>query len=169
MIKNEREYEITKKQRDKFREALKGLSGATVAEQMYGPLLGKAIESQLTDLEAEIRVWEAKRTGNLPPLLYHNTDEECIEAAKQWGFEPENITDAQREYDKLLAVEEQLRVRLGLSEAERPHVRMLVEALVQSQELPEDDMVQEWLKYITLYHHNVLEGYRERTNPRPKP
>lgn len=160
MIKNEREYEVTKQQRDKFREALAG--------EAFG-FLTEALRSQLADLEREIQKWEAKRAENQPPLLYHNTDEERIEAAQKWGFEPENITDPQREYEKLLAVEEQLRVRLGLSEADRPHVRTLVEALVKSQELPEDDMVQEWLRHITSYHHNVLDGYRERTNPRPKP
>ncbi|MYC96903.1 MAG: helix-turn-helix transcriptional regulator [Caldilineaceae bacterium SB0661_bin_32] len=68
MIKNERQYLITKAQADRFSEALRKLdSGAADQSERHPPLLAvqkKALQSQLSDLEADIREYEVLKAGN---------------------------------------------------------------------------------------------------------
>ena len=68
MIKNERHYRITKAQADRFSEALRRLN-ADAADQSepHPPLLAvqkEALQSQLSDLEADIREYEVLKAGN---------------------------------------------------------------------------------------------------------
>ena len=68
MIKNERQYLITKAQADRFTEALRKLdAGAADQSERHPPLLAvqkEALQSQLSDLEADIREYEILKAGN---------------------------------------------------------------------------------------------------------
>src|SRR2546422_10692265 len=77
MIKNERQYRITKAQIDNFRAALKEL--AQKPPRNLHPLLSKAqreaLESQLQDLEAEAREYKALQSGRRHVLQLDSFDE----------------------------------------------------------------------------------------------
>ena len=59
MIKNERQYRITKAQADRFSQTLDSLRQRSIETDEIHPLIAKAQEgalrSQLADLEAELR------------------------------------------------------------------------------------------------------------------
>ena len=79
MIKNERQYRVTKAQADKFRRALDGLGKRTSPETQVHPLLQKAQEdalrSQLADLRAEIEEYEILRSGQRSVLALDSLEE----------------------------------------------------------------------------------------------
>ena len=69
MIKNERQYRITKNQVDRFSQTLESLRRCSVeAREGLQPLIAKAQEealrSQLSDLEEELREYESLKAGN---------------------------------------------------------------------------------------------------------
>ena len=68
MIKNERQYRITKAQAVQFSEALRELEGNTAEELGLHPLLFKAkkdaVRSQLADLEEELRDYDVLKSGD---------------------------------------------------------------------------------------------------------
>ena len=68
MIKNERQYRITKAQADRFSEALRRLNAGGADQSESQPRLlavqKEALQSQLSDLEAEIREYETLKAGN---------------------------------------------------------------------------------------------------------
>ena len=68
MIKNERQYLITKAQADRFSEALRNLNAAAADQSEFDPALlavqKEALQSQLSDLEADIREYELLKAGN---------------------------------------------------------------------------------------------------------
>ena len=68
MIKNERQYRITRAQADRFSEALRSLETEAVHQPALHPRLlsvqKEALQSQLSDLRAEIREYEALKAGN---------------------------------------------------------------------------------------------------------
>jgi ribosome-binding protein aMBF1 (putative translation factor) len=74
MIKNERQYRITKAQAQKFEQALAQLMQAEVAKQ-ENPLLWQvqrdALSSQMNDLQEELKEYEAltSRSLNQPVVL----------------------------------------------------------------------------------------------------
>ena len=67
MIKNERQYKITKAQAARFSNALDSLRRRPRDENRLHPLIAKAQEealtSQLTDLESELKEYEALKSG----------------------------------------------------------------------------------------------------------
>ena len=67
MIKNERQYRISRAQAERFVRALKELEEGPRQETLGHPVLKKAqkdaLRSQLVDLEAELREYETLRTG----------------------------------------------------------------------------------------------------------
>ena len=67
MIKNERQYRITRAQAERFSQALSDLQGQASELTEVPPLLRKAREdalrSQLDDLESDLREYEALRAG----------------------------------------------------------------------------------------------------------
>lgn len=67
MIKNERQYRITKAQADRFSEALNELEADSAEGSGMHPLLFKAkkdaMRSQLADLEEELRDYERLKSG----------------------------------------------------------------------------------------------------------
>lgn len=67
MIKNERQYRITRAQTDRFSEALRKLDAGGTDQSESHPRLRalqkKALQSQLSDLEADIREYEALKAG----------------------------------------------------------------------------------------------------------
>ena len=69
MIKNERQYRITKAQAVQFSEVLRELEGNTAEELGSHPLLFKAkkdaVRSQLADLEEELRDYGRIEVGRL--------------------------------------------------------------------------------------------------------
>jgi ribosome-binding protein aMBF1 (putative translation factor) len=68
MIKNERQYRITKTQTQKFEQALVQLAESKVAKQ-ENPLLWQvqteALKSQLHDLQTELEEYQALTTGSI--------------------------------------------------------------------------------------------------------
>ena len=67
MIKNERQYRITRTQAERFARTLEGLrrrpEGADGMHPMIAQAQVDAVSSQLADLEAELREYEAIREG----------------------------------------------------------------------------------------------------------
>ena len=67
MIKNERQYKITKAQAVRFSNALESLRQHPDADTSLHPLIAKAqedaISSQLADLESELREYESLKAG----------------------------------------------------------------------------------------------------------
>lgn len=84
MIKNERQYAITKAQADKFARALDELSRRSAGDGH--PLLRQAEEdalrSQLADLRAELEQYEALRAGQ-PAVLHLTSLDELPQALIQ--------------------------------------------------------------------------------------
>ena len=70
MIKNERQYRITKVQAERFSQTLDGLRQRSGETEGVHPLIAKAQEealmSQLADLEGELREYESLRAGEFP-------------------------------------------------------------------------------------------------------
>ena len=70
MIKNERQYRITKAHAEKFARALEELNKSSTKRADVHPLLLKAEEdalrSQLADLEGQLQEYEALRSGEVP-------------------------------------------------------------------------------------------------------
>ena len=68
MIKNERQYRITKAQAERFAGALANFRHKAQTDQQVHPLLLKmqedALTSQLADLEHELREYEAVKAGD---------------------------------------------------------------------------------------------------------
>ena len=68
MIKNERQYKITRAQANRFSQALRELEREVAESSGIHPLLLKArkeaIQSQLADLEDDLREYEALRAGD---------------------------------------------------------------------------------------------------------
>ena len=69
MIKNERQYRITKNQADRFSQTLDSLRRRSMeAREAVHPLIAKAQEdalrSQLSDLEEQLREYESLKAGN---------------------------------------------------------------------------------------------------------
>ena len=84
MIKNERQYRITRTQAERFARTLDGFRNRPEGDDGVHPMIAQAqvdaVTSQLADLEAELREYEAIRDGrfevealreavNLPELL----------------------------------------------------------------------------------------------------
>lgn len=69
MIKNERQYKITRAQANRFSQALRELEREVAESSGVHPLLLKArkeaIQSQLADLEDDLREYEALKAGDL--------------------------------------------------------------------------------------------------------
>lgn len=78
MIKNERQYRITKAQAGKFEQALKNHSDLEADSKIH-PLIQKAqrdaITSQFTDLQAQMREYDALRSGERKVLELTSFDE----------------------------------------------------------------------------------------------
>ena len=68
MIKNERQYHITRAQAKRFAKTLHSLNQRTATPQDIHPLIARAqaeaIESQLADLESELREYESLKSGD---------------------------------------------------------------------------------------------------------
>lgn len=69
MIKNERQYKITSNQAERFSQALRVLEREVAEPSGIHPLLLKtrkeALQSQLADLEDDLREYEALKAGDL--------------------------------------------------------------------------------------------------------
>ena len=67
MIKNERQYRITRTQAERFARTLEGLRSRPEGADGMHPMIAQAqvdaVSSQLADLEAELREYEAIREG----------------------------------------------------------------------------------------------------------
>ncbi len=79
MIKNERQYAITKAQADKLAQALERLSKSSAKGEAIHPVLRKAeaeaLRSQLADLRAELADYEALRSGQRTELALVSWDD----------------------------------------------------------------------------------------------
>ena len=67
MIKNERQYRITKAQADRFSQTLRSLEQSPAGSKGVHPLIAKAqqdaVKSQLADLKGELREYESLKAG----------------------------------------------------------------------------------------------------------
>ena len=70
MIKNERQYRITKAQVQRFAQTLHSLKQRSDETEEIHPLIAKAqedaVRSQLSDLENELREYESLKAGDFP-------------------------------------------------------------------------------------------------------
>lgn len=68
MIKNERQYRITKRQAERFSQTLASLKQRSGETERIHPRIAKAredaVRSQLSDLEAELHEYESLKAGN---------------------------------------------------------------------------------------------------------
>jgi len=100
MIKNERQYRITKAQATKFRQAVEEFSRERRPGDAVHPKLrkaqGEAMRSQLADLEAEIEDYEALRSGERKVLELDSFDQlprALIEARIASGLSQRELAD----------------------------------------------------------------------------
>jgi ribosome-binding protein aMBF1 (putative translation factor) len=69
MIKNERQYTITKAQARKFKDAIEAMSlGKTHTHPLLVKAQRDALESQIAELEAQLKEYEKLRSGKLKKL-----------------------------------------------------------------------------------------------------
>jgi ribosome-binding protein aMBF1 (putative translation factor) len=95
MIKNERQYTITKAQARKFKDAIAAMD---VGKAGTHPLLVKAqrgaLESQLAELEAQLKEYETLRSGKLKKFRqshFQNLPLELIRARIARGFTQKDL------------------------------------------------------------------------------
>ena len=73
MIKNERQYSITKAQADKLHTSLKSFSAQSANDRTTHPRLIKAqkdaMRSQLESLRRELREFDERNAGESPPWI----------------------------------------------------------------------------------------------------
>jgi ribosome-binding protein aMBF1 (putative translation factor) len=86
MIKNERQYRITKAQAQKFEQALAELENCTEDKKQENPILFEtqmsALESQLEDLREELQEYESLTTHvNNEPLVFELNSLEALPLA----------------------------------------------------------------------------------------
>jgi len=75
MIKNERQYKITKAQIAKFGSALEELNARSGAKSRLRKLEEDALRSQLGELRDEVRQYEKLRSGGPKPIHIDSLDE----------------------------------------------------------------------------------------------
>lgn len=100
MIKNERQYRITKAQADKFERALKWMPNEKDASNNLHPLLQQAqkdaLVSQFADLEAELADYDALRSGERKVFELTSFDEfprALIQARIALGLSHKDLAD----------------------------------------------------------------------------
>jgi hypothetical protein len=98
MIKNERQYRITKAQAAKLEAALESFSAQSAGDRKTHPRLIKAqadaLRSQLESLRGELREYEDMKTGEIPPpdLSYIRVvPQDLIELAERLGMPEQQI------------------------------------------------------------------------------
>lgn len=75
MIRNERQYRITKTQADKFARALIELSARTPANPLMAELETNALRSQLEELQHQLREYDELRSGERTVISVESFDE----------------------------------------------------------------------------------------------
>ncbi|MFB2836544.1 helix-turn-helix domain-containing protein [Floridanema evergladense] len=100
MIKNERQYRITKAQIDKFVNALEQLASQSDSNQQVHPILRKAeadaLQSQLSELRKQIEEYEALKSGQSTVLELNSLEElprALIKARIAAGFSQKELAD----------------------------------------------------------------------------
>jgi DNA-binding XRE family transcriptional regulator len=86
MIKNERQYRITKAQAQRFEQALMDLANCTEIQKQENPILFEAqisaLQSQLDDLREELTEYESLANhGNGEPLVFELNSLEALPLA----------------------------------------------------------------------------------------
>lgn len=130
MIKNEREYRITKAQTEKFRQALTEF-GARKDSSVHPRLRqaqADALRSQLAELEAELQQYESLRSGKRCIIRTHSLEDfprALIQARVALGF-------TQRDLAERLGLKEQQIQRYEATEyasASLNRIREVIDAL----------------------------------------
>ncbi len=75
MIKNERQYLITKAQVSRFARSLEGLSEVGGRHPLILKAQKEAVQSQLSDLEADLREYESLKAGKFKPDQFKTVKE----------------------------------------------------------------------------------------------
>lgn len=96
MIKNERQYRITKSQADKFAEALRGLRLRQGSDPLLLQLESDAIESQLDELRSELENYERLQAGESDVIVVDSFDElpqSLVKARIALGLSQKDLAD----------------------------------------------------------------------------
>ena len=127
MIKNERQYRITKAQAAKLEAALESFSAQSAGDRKTHPRLVKAqadaLRSQLESLRGELREYENMKTGETPPpdLSYVSVDpRDLIRARIASGL-------SQKELAEKLGMPEQQIQRYEATEYEAVSLARIIE------------------------------------------
>ena len=75
MIKNQRQYRITKAQAAKFADALSEVLSREGVDPLLAELEANALRSQMNELQQELEVYEALRSGNCGVISVDSFDE----------------------------------------------------------------------------------------------
>ena len=87
---------------------------------------------------------------------------EKAETGRKWDFAPEEVSDVFDVVEDLEAVEERLRVHLGIDEGDRKHVRDYLVMMSKDHKLEDNDLTGEWHRLYASYHHYLEWAHHER-------
>src|SRR5262249_16829091 len=75
MIKNERQYQTTKGQAEKFAQALRDANARSYAAPLLAQLKRDALRSQLEELKAELAEYDRLRSGQVKEIVIDSFDQ----------------------------------------------------------------------------------------------
>ena len=96
MIKNERQYRITKTQADKFAIALDKVRRRTDADPLLVELEGDALDSQLLELRLQLEEYETLRSGDTRVIVVESFDklpQALVKARIALGLSQKDLAD----------------------------------------------------------------------------
>lgn len=96
MIKNERQYRITKSQIDKFARALTDTESRRTGDPLLKKIETDALRSQLDDLERDVREYDRLRTGRCGVIEVNSFDElpdALVQARIATGLSQKDLAD----------------------------------------------------------------------------
>ncbi len=96
MIKNERQYRITKTEADKFAIALDKLRSRTDADPLLVELEGDALDSQLLELRLQLEEYENLRSGETRVIVVESFDklpQALVKARIALGLSQKDLAD----------------------------------------------------------------------------
>jgi len=96
MIKNERQYQTTRAQAEKFAAALRQAEARTYTDPLLGDLERNSLRSQLEELEAELAEYDRLRSGQVKEIVVDSIDlipQSLIQARIAAGLSQKDLSD----------------------------------------------------------------------------
>lgn len=96
MIKNERQYRITKAQADKFADAISSLRSRQGGDSLLVQLESDAIQSQLDELRNQLKHYEQLQSGDTDAIVVESFDElpqALVKARIMLGLSQKDLAD----------------------------------------------------------------------------